>query len=113
MNRCFIPQAPTRYDKTLDLRRSTIDFSPAQKFGELVVCLPPDVSPFNVHPVAIALREKMADFDSDDYLVAVGDPTLIGIAFHIAAQRTGGKFNQLKWDKFTGQYFKVRIDLPQ
>lgn len=113
MNRCFIPQAPTRYDRGTDLRLPTIDFAPAQKFGTLVVCLPPDVSPHNAHPIAIALREKMWDFDSDDYLIAVGDPTLIGIAFHIAAERTGGKFNQLKWDKFTGQYLKLRIELPQ
>ena len=111
MNRCFLPQEPTRYDKALDLRKSTMDFTPALQYGELVVCLPHNVSLFATHPVALALRERMADFDKDDYLIAVGDPTLIGMAFHIALMKTGGKFNQLKWDRHTSRYLKLPIDM--
>lgn len=112
MNRCFLPQEPTRYDAATGLRKVTMDFTPALRYGEIKVCLPPNISLFATHPVAVALREQMKDFDEEDYLIAVGDPTLIGMAFHIALMKTGGRFNQLKWDRHTGQYLKLRVEMP-
>lgn len=110
--RCYVPQEPTRFNRETGMRTSILDLTPALRYGSIVVCLPPSVSLFATHPVAIALAEKMKDFTSDDYLIAVGDPTLIGMAFHIAARRTGGKFNQLKWDRATQQYLALQISIP-
>lgn len=108
---CFVPQEPTRFDRQTGTRRAVIDLTPALRYGRLRICLPPAVSLFATHPVAVALRERMKDFTSEDYLIAVGDPTLIGIAFHIAAQKTGGRFKQLKWDRATSQYLALDISI--
>ena len=112
MNRCFLPQEPTRYDAALDVRTPTIDVTPAKQYGDVIVCLPQGVGLFTTHPVAIALEECMHDFDSDDYLIAAGDPTLIGMAFHIAVMKTGGRFNQLKWDRHKKEYLKLQVRVP-
>lgn len=108
---CYVPQEPTRFNRATGMRQSLIDLTPALRYGQLRICLPPAVSLFATHPVAVALRERMKDFTSEDYLIAVGDPTLIGIAFHIAAVKTGGRFRQLKWDRATAQYLSLDIAL--
>jgi hypothetical protein len=109
--RVFVPQEPVRWDVRVEAHVKLVDLSPALKFGELVVCLPPNVSFYMTKPVIIALREKMADFTEDDYLVAIGSPMAIAISSGIALRKTGGKLNLLSWDKREHEYLNTRIEL--
>lgn len=110
--RCFVPQTPTRYDKTIDARTPTVNFSPAKKFGDIVVCLPAGMSPYLTMPAYRLMEERMRDFSREDFLIAVGDPIVIGMAFCIAAGKTGGKFSMLKWERFSGEYLRVNVEVP-
>lgn len=104
MSRVFVPQVPSRMDKGLNQWVPTIDLSAAEKFGELQIMLPPEANRLHTIPLAAALREKMSSFNKDDYLVAVGDPTIIGLAAALAAVKTGGFLRFLKWDRQTSDY---------
>ncbi len=53
----------------------------------------------------------MAKYTRDDYLVAIGDPSLIAIAAAIAVEKTGGLLRLLKWDRQTNDYLVVEINV--
>ena len=112
MNKVYIPQEPTRWDASVGASVPMYDFSRALRYGELVVCLPPNVSFHMTRPIVTALRERLRDFTADDYLIAVGSPVIIAISAHIALQRTGGRLNLLSWDRREGEYLNTVIEMP-
>lgn len=103
MSKVFVPQVPSRFEKGVGWVPQ-VDLSAAGKFGEIIVMLPPEANRLHTSPLAAALREKMSDFSKEDYLVAVGDPTIIGVAAALAAVKTGGLLRFLKWDRQTSDY---------
>jgi hypothetical protein len=109
--RVFIPQEPVRWDASVGAQVPLMDFTPALRYGELITCLPPNVSFHMTKPVTAALKEKMASFTEDDYLIAAGSPMVIAISAGIALRKTGGKLNLLSWDKRERQYLATRIEL--
>lgn len=103
---------------TQEVRKSTgngsyqpqYNFKPALKYGELKVLVPAGMSLLSPVPLVRTLKEKLADFGNDDYLLAVGDPSIIAVASVIAAGRNGGKLKVLKWDREISDYIPVEID---
>ena len=80
-------------------------------FGELVVMLPPNANRLHINPLVVALREQMKDFGPDDYVIAVGDPSLIAAAACIATKKTGGLLRILKWDRQSSSYIPVEANV--
>ena len=84
----------------------------AQKFGTLKTLLPEHsqiiLSP---GPLIFKLRKLLDKYTSDDYLLLTGDPAIIGVACSIVADKTGGKFNLLKWDRQEKTYYPIEINL--
>jgi hypothetical protein len=84
----------------------------AQKFGTLKTLLPEHsqiiLSP---GPLIFKLRKMLDKYTSDDYLLLTGDPAIIGVACSIVAEKTGGKFNLLKWDRQEKTYYPIEINL--
>ena len=84
----------------------------AQKFGTLKALLPEHsqiiLSP---GPLIFKLRKLLDKYTSDDYLLLTGDPAIIGVACSIVADKTGGKFNLLKWDRQEKTYYPIEINL--
>jgi hypothetical protein len=109
--RTFIPQEPRRYDKATDQMVSIMNFNKARKFGEPTVLMPTGPQALNVAPTIWALKDKLRDFSDNDYLIAVGDPTLIAMTAIICAEVNMGRVKLLKWDKDTSQYIRVDFDL--
>ena len=109
--RVFVPQEPSRFDRDLQLRVNSVDLSPALSFGEIIVCLPAGANFINSAPLVQALKEKLSDFNSNDYLMAAGDPTCIAVAAALAARKTGGHIKMLKWDRRVKQYQPIEINL--
>ena len=105
----YAPQQPSRFDASLEMWIPSMNLNPARRFGDLLVMLPPNLSSMMVAPLVGVLKEKMADFKAEDYLLAVGDPTLIAAAAAIAVRKTGGKLNVLKWDRQTKDYIDVEL----
>ena len=108
--RVFIPQEPMRRGSDGRLQRS-FDLTPARIYGELVVMLPPNKLPLSAAPVIEELRRHLAHFNDDDYLMAVGAPTLIGWATAIAADSNLGRVNMLVWDRECRAYIEVVAQL--
>ena len=108
----YVPQEPTRFDKIKQELIPALDLSPALAFGEIVVCLTSASANFiNIAPVTQALKERMAEFRKEDYLLAVGDPTGIAVAAIIAYKATHGRFQMLKWDRISRQYQPIEVSV--
>lgn len=109
MAKIYIPQVPSRYDTAVRAWVPTVNLDPAKEFGELVVMLPPNANRLHISPILAALREKMADYEKGDAIVAVGDPSILAAAACIAARKTGGELRMLKWDRILGNYIAVEM----
>ena len=77
-----------------------INILSASDYGYLVICLPNrDQAILSTAPYVQKMRKNLQDIRKQDYLLAVGDPTIIALSAIIASEQTNGQFNMLKWDK--------------
>ena len=111
MSKVFVPQQPSRFDAATRLWIPTVNLDPAKAYGAVEVMLPPNANRLHTAPLIAALKDKMSEFTEDDYIVAVGDPSLIAAAACIAARKTGGLLKMLKWDRMSRNYISVEIQL--
>jgi hypothetical protein len=90
-----------------------IDISQAAAYGNIEVMLPNNPIGIAMQPVVNRLRHALRNFSDDDYLLAMGDPVAIGIAFALASQANRGKVKTLRWDRRVngGSYIEVHADL--
>lgn len=109
MNKVFVPQMPSRFDTSIRAWVPTVNMEPAKAYGELVVMLPPEANRLNIAPLVDMLKDKMQHFSETDYVVAVGDPSLLAAACCIAARRCGGLVRMLKWDRNAVDYIAVEF----
>lgn len=107
--RAFAPQQPSRYDGALEMWVPTMDLTPAEKFGQVVILMPPGLSNAHTAPIVAAMRERMENYNEEDALIAVGDPSLIAAAACIAARKTGGLLRMLKWDRHARDYILTEM----
>lgn len=97
--------------KTIDNERvPAYDFTPALQYGELRVVVPYGVYSDSKN-IGDVIAESLKDFRDDDYLLAIGDPTIVAMSAIIASERNGGKLNLLKWDRARRAYRPVHIDV--
>lgn len=106
----FVPQEPSRWDPALQMHVPSVNLRPAMKYGTLKVLMPPNISVMFASPTIQALKERLAGSTPDDFLVAVGDPTLMASCAGILL-RKHGRLNLLKWDRRESQYALVEIVL--
>ena len=84
----------------------------AQEYGTIKVMLPPwGQIIFSVAPAVRQLKDHLKNFSDDDYILAMGDPTAIGIACSVAAKNNNGRYKVLKWDRQESQYYVVQVVL--
>lgn len=111
MPKVYAPQLPSRYDAATHLWIPTVNLAPAERFGAVVVALPPNANRLHLAPLIVALKERLANYTKEDFIVAVGDPSLIAAAACIASKKTGGLLRILKWDRQTSQYIAVEAQI--
>jgi hypothetical protein len=109
--RVFIPQEPMKRDPVTQCMVSVMNFNHARRFGEPVVLCPTGPAALSTAPTTWSLKDKLRDFCDDDYLIAVGDPTLQAMAACVACDVNRGRINFLKWDRECGAYIVVKFDL--
>lgn len=107
MPKVYVPQVPSKYDTATKLWVPSVNLDNAKQYGEILVMLPPNANRLHINPLITALREQMKDFGPEDYIVAVGDPSLIAAASCIAVRRTNGLLRILKWDRLSSSYIPV------
>jgi len=91
-----------------------INILSASDFGYLVICLPNrDQAILSTAPYVQKMKKNLQDFRKQDYLLAVGDPVIIGISTAAVSEVTAGQFNMLKWDKREFRYYPLEVDMYQ
>ena len=87
---------------------------PAEKYGELVLLLEYNRQiVLSSGPTVRILKEKLKNFNDNDYLLLMGDPVAMGIATAIASDANRGKVKCLKWDKREMRYYPVEFDIHE
>jgi hypothetical protein len=88
-----------------------INILSASDFGYLVLCLPnygPDSQViYSMAPFNRKMKKNLQNFRQQDYILAIGDPIMIGISFEAIHDVTNGKFNVLKWNNKEKRYFPL------
>lgn len=82
----------------------TKNLKPAYKYGEVIHLVQAGLQPDDLSSVLPRMRQLLADFTAEDYIVPIGHPILIGWATAIAASKTGGKAKLLYWNNNTHAY---------
>lgn len=112
MSKVYVIHEPMRRNRQTGEMAAVFDLSPAGQFGELVYVLPshtrPALDPESVLP---QIREVMAGYTADDYIVAVGDPALYCWATALATRATGGIVKLLKWDGRDQVYYPTKAQV--
>jgi len=110
MAKVYIPQEPSRLDLKFNIHVPTVDLRPAEAYGELVVMLPPNVTGALMSPLVDALKDRLKDFTEEDYLVAIGEPSLIAAASGIILRKQK-LMKLLRWNKREKRYAVVEVKL--
>lgn len=90
--------------------QAKFDLSTAEMYGDIIPLIEHGQSMFSVVPIMRQLRERLAGFTKDDYLLPIGDPSIMMAAGIIAAEKTGGLVRVLKWDRRQGVYIPLSLD---
>lgn len=101
---------PTVYLVQEDSRKN---FTGALEYGSVEALLGEreELDMFNSRKIIDRLKAGLANMTAEDYIIPVGNPVSIGLAFAIAAEVTGGCFKALKYDGQESRYFVANIDL--
>ena len=84
----------------------------ALKYGKLKVLLKENTQiVLSPGPIMYELRKLLKDYNSNDYLLLSGDPSVIGLACAIVSDINNGKFKLLKWDRQEKVYYPIEINL--
>lgn len=110
MSKVYIPMVPSKFDTGTKLWIPSINLEPAKQHGELVVMLQPNSNRLHTTPLIGAIRDRMEDYGPEDWLVAVGDPSILAAAA-VIAHRKAGVLRILKWDRITSAYLPVEMTL--
>jgi hypothetical protein len=110
MPRVYVIQNTHRLNRDTHTLEPKYDFDEAKQFGDVVFLLSPMAKPHD--PTVIKeLREKLRDITTHDYLLLVGNPSLIGFACAVAADATDGRLKVLQWDGKNKAYVCVSANL--
>jgi len=110
-NKVFVPQVPSRYDQSINSWVPIINLDSAKVFGEIEVLLPPEAGRMLPEQIQSILSDKLYNISEEDWLLATGDPILIGITAALAANRLEGRLRILRWNKRQKNYDPIEIQL--
>ena len=57
------------------------------------------------------IKKILKNYCDDDFLLMMGDPSIIGVACAIVAEINLGRFNVLKWDRQEAKYYPIKFNL--
>ncbi len=105
-------QAPTVYVIQEDAKKN---MTSALNYGSMELLLEEreEANMLNIPRITARIKHGLRNFKPGDYLLLIGSPVSIGIAFAIAADMTDGQFNILKWDQQERMYWKAAVNLKQ
>lgn len=110
--RVFVTQVPHRRDVATGAFVPVVNIAPASEHGDVVLMMPSQASFFATGDLVKQLRKHLSDYDYEagDCIVALGDPTVIAVAFALLGELFG-RFIVLKWDRNIGRYLASHVDV--
>ena len=86
----------------------------AQEYGSLIPIFE-EGKQIMLSPGPAVLKAKMMlkDFNDKDYLLLIGDPSMIGLACSVAADYNRGRYKVLKYDRRSFTYYPIQIDINE
>jgi hypothetical protein len=105
----YVPQEPTRYVN--GEQEPIFDLTPASEYGDINVLLASGQVMLNTAPMIQKLRVEMRDYNDEDYILAIGDPSALAAVVAVAAMYNNGKFKLLKWDRKMRKYLPININV--
>jgi hypothetical protein len=88
------------------------DILSAEEYGELVSIIEPGYQLYiSPEPIVEKVRSVLKNFNDDDYLLLIGDPSIIGVACAVASDINMGKLKVLKWDRRRERYYPIEFDI--
>lgn len=99
----IIPQFPTEQGGV----RRELDLTDAERYGRLIEVLGPNAKPWDPDAVE-EMDQALAQSSADDWLLAIGNPTMIAIAA-AALGSIHGSINILQWQSRARRYEAVRV----
>ncbi|OGC93933.1 MAG: hypothetical protein A2W25_14700 [candidate division Zixibacteria bacterium RBG_16_53_22] len=109
MSRVFVSHEPHRIEA--GQVKSLFDLTPAAEYGDIEVLMPAGSSLLSTVPMVRTMRDRLANFSDDDYLLPVGDPSAIMAAGAIASEMNNGRVKILRWDRATRRYIVIQFDV--
>lgn len=110
----YVVQEPLKKERGVVMPR--IDYNTLTPYGNLKFLfswgeLKDEDALENTAPLIWKLRAALSGFCDTDYIVPLGNPTLIGMVIAIAAECNDGRVAVLDWIRDEGRYRTVDIDL--
>ena len=106
----YVVQKQMRFDRESGSLVPKFDLEPAEEYGAIEYLLSPTAAPFNPGPILAELRERLARFNDEDYLLLVGNPVIIGWAMAIAAD-INGNVKALQWSGKDQRYICIDAEV--
>lgn len=102
----LIPQFPTRMGDS-GPERMRVDLTDAKRYGRVMELLGPQAKPFDPDSIE-QMDQAMLESREDDWLLCIGNPTLIAVAAGAFAS-IHGQLQVLQWQSRKGYYEAIRI----
>jgi hypothetical protein len=92
--------------------RPGIDLTDAERFGDLVPMLAPNINMMNTTAVRRELRKHLEHMTDGDYILAIGAPLALMLAMLEATRSSmAKKINVLQWERDEGVYYSYSVNL--
>lgn len=108
MPKVYIPHNVFRFDHATQSKVPAYNFQPALLFGDITPVLPNETNLFAYQECVTKCWSVLQDSSSEDFLLPVGDPVIIGICAHLMAGKNGS-LKMLKWEKYIKRYINVDL----
>lgn len=108
MSTVYIPQIVRR--ATNGVLTPKFDFTEAAQFGTLKEIVGEFEDILFTDRIASIVQSSLEEFTQDDYLLAVGDPTVIALCAGVIF-RKHSSVKMLKWDRQTRKYLMLELKL--
>lgn len=83
----------------------------AREYGEIKELLPSNSHPYKPEVILEKLSKIIPNMTSDDWVVPVGNPTLVGLAVSMIADHFDGKIKMLHWSNRDEKYVPIEVDV--
>ena len=109
MSIVYVVQRQHKMNHATSTLTPKFDLSSAEEYGTLEFLLSPNTRPFKPEKIVSVLREKLQNYTSDDYLLLIGNPVLIGMTVAVAADLNAGYVQVLQWSN--RKYILIQINM--